>query len=356
MKKFVALLLAMLLVLANVAALADPENPDAGSVPNDTPTAVTIYYKKTYNTNASGILPSETLAFSVGDFPNYANPDSTVKPTVASFNVDNYTVPTGTENTNIITVTMPTYTKVGLYKYLISETPGTSQGATYDTNKLALTVLVDYDDHRNIRVRPVVTEGVDKDGEKLATKVDTFSNDYQVGNLTVNKTVSGNLASQDQYFEVTVTLTPSSGKTVNNVITYTGGTDTTATNKTIAKGWSDSKEIQLKIKHGETITFSNIPADVTYKVVEASKHADTTDTTMSDPAKGYTITYKKDNAIVETLTGSIEANETADAKIENKKETTVPTGINLDSIPYLMILAIAMLGVVAINARKREEL
>ena len=54
-------------------------------------------------------------------------------------------------------------------------------------------------------------------------------------------------------------------------------------------------------------------------------------------------------------TKAIAAEDADTVEIVNNKETDVDTGIVMDSMPYIVILAVAVFGMVAMVAKKRYE-
>lgn len=326
MKKILAILLALVLVLVSAAALA--ADGDSGMVSESFTFTGEGSFQKSYTTSGTSttVLPTETLNFVSA--PDGDNPDTT-NLTIAGYSVSGAT--------GYLTVTVPSYSKVGIYKYTITETAGSSQGATYSTAELGLTVLVTYN-YAEKKLDAVA--GITKVNGK---KEDTFANTYEVGALDVTKTVTGNMGDQSQYFDVTVTFT--AAKTVNNAISYTGGSDATGAG-TIAAGWTGEKKVQLKIKHGETIAFSDIPSGVTYTVAEDTKH-EAEDPTGADGSIGYDISYTGESGTI--------TNSKATAAITNDKDISVDTGITMETVPYIMILALALVGAAMMIIRKKEE-
>lgn len=335
MKKFLAILLAMMLVMVSVAAMAANVDPDTGTKPpkpiseyrSDATSFTTNGFIKTYDDADTAIIPDETLEFT--STPDSGNPDTT-NVTITGYKA--------TDKSGNITVNIPSYSKAGVYKYTIAEKPGSSQGVTYSTDTVGMTVLVSYD-YENEKL--VTTIGITKNTSGV--KENEFTNKYEVGDLELTKTVSGNLANREQYFEVTVTFTATNK--VNSDITVSGASDEES-NQTVLKGWTGNKPVNVKIKHNETITFQNVPKDVTYTVVEAAKHSQA-DPNGTDGSKGYTVTYSEET---KKITAS-----TVSTSITNTKNVTPDTGITLETLPYVLMMALAMMGLVALKLRKREE-
>lgn len=337
MKKLFALLLTLALVLSfGVTALA--------AEPTTMTSAPATYEAliKTYNVvggNDATLYPAETLTFT--STPAVDNPDPT------NLTVNDLEV-TGNTNQKLV-INVPAYTKVGVYHYTITEDPGNTQGVTYTTDAVNVSVLVEYDytdedgDGYGLKATIGVTNAAGEGEGEL--KHDTFTNTYSLGSLTVSKEVAGNLASQSQEFDIDVTFT--SDQPVLSTITCGDG-QTIVPNE----DWSlvdgvYTAMVTVKLIHGRDVTFNNIPAGVTYTVTEQAKH-EAADPNGSNPETGYTVTYEGE-------TGTIAENATAAAKVINTKGTTVNTGVVLDSLPYVLLIAVAVVAVVLFTVRKRRN-
>lgn len=198
----------------------------------------------------------------------------------------------------------------------------------------------------------------------------------------VMKQVRGPLASHDQEFDVTVNL--SSSKPVRSDITYTGG----GTIKKVGadSGWTGNDTagytatVNLQLKDDETVVFSGVPAGVTYVVYENPKHIGKLDeNTLNDPSKGYTVAYygggtkldnptpanPKDYGASLFATGTVGYDKNNNIIIANSKGMNDEdggmvkpnTGIRLDSLPYIMILGLVVLGagMMMVKSRRRRE-
>ena len=336
MKKFLSILLAVMLLLS-VSSVAMAVGDDEPTPPAASATQTFTFKKvyKTTNNDNPATIPSETLKFSVT--AAQGNPDNT------AISITDTAV---ANNPQSIVVNVPSYSKVGKWNYTISEVAGNTQGVTYSPNSFGVQVLVTYDYVNNKLVAATTfttVSGTDQEGNKI--KSDSITNNYDLGTLTVTKNVEGNLASHSQKFDIDVTFT--STKPVLSAIT--GAATINAddwTSSTVGNVTTYSKTVTVSLAHGETATFNNIPAGVEYTVVEQQKHA-VADANGSDSATGYTVTYTSD-------TGSIAADTTSAAVVTNTKGTDLDTGVSLDSLPYLLMLAVAGAGLVLMIARKRR--
>lgn len=329
MKKLFAMLLAVAMIfsLATVSfASEDVEAPVYEDME-------TVTVTKTYTaTNEGTVSPAETFSFtaltcvSVTDAAEGVTAANAPVPTIAT--VD-FAAGEATA-TKDITITLPEYTSVGIYTYTFSEVVGDTAGVTYHDDEITLKVTVIQGADGKIRVAAVHTES---DGQKS----DDFENVYSAGTLAVSKTVTGNLGDQTKDFIVKVTFTAPQGKVVKEAISYVVDGETL----TIAPdAWENGvASVDIALKHGETITFTNIPYGVAYTVVENDYTGDGYDAAkyaISDEAK-----------VIDSAADTV--------AITNNKTTDVDTGVVMDSIPYILILAVAAFGIVAIMSKKRYE-
>ena len=355
MKKFVALLLALLLMLVNVAALADdPVTPDIRGVQQGSTTESTTgpAIQKTYETTgtSTNVFPVETLEFEVTPGDN-----SYPAVTVGS---NNQIETDGTASISI-PVTVPaaaTYGKAGKYHYTVKEKEGSSQAVGYDSNKVFnVDVYVFYKVENNAVTNVLEQKVVIYSGtESEANKDDKFKNTYQVGSLKVGKVIAGNLADPNKLFDIKVTLTAE--KTVANDIKISSDNGATipADTATINKSWKGNKEITFQAKGGQSIVISDIPVGVTYTIEEVGSTKHLTEDTAElqiqnvNDADAYYVSgeVKTANAVSKTAT---------EETITNKKDITIPTGISVETLPYILILAVAMAGTVLLVIRKKEE-
>ena len=360
MKKFVALLLAILLVMVNIAALADPETPtetppeEEQQQDGDAVAAPEFSIKKTYTTTgtATNVYPTEELTFTV-------TPKAASYPTVTVGNANKLSV-SGETNEYTIAVNVPAasvYGTAGKYHYTVKETGATttSQAVGYDTTTTFNVDVYVYYATATGSTTPVLTRTaiiysgdaeLDTDATDEA-KHDDFANTYSVGKLTVTKAIDGNLADPNKVFTIKVTL--ASTENVASELTI-DGTNATSVTGNGNKNWK-SKEITFTAKGGQSITIENIPTGVTYKVEEIlttridDEH---TQLAMANDPDYYEVSGEVDTP---TAIGTTPASET----VTNTKKIDIPTGITLETLPYVLIMAIAMVGAVALFARKREE-
>jgi len=325
MKKLFSTLLTLVFILSmGTVAMA------TGNTPPPYEDMETITLKKEYKvTNQGTLSPAETFTFtivstSVTDAGTGVNIGNMPIPTIGSVSYIKGEAGSATATKNI-TITLPAYTSVGVYTYTINEVAGTNAGVTYYNSPIKLVVTVIEQDGK-VRVAAVHTEA---QGEQ---KNDNFPNEYSAGDLEFSKMVTGNLGDKAKLFDVTVTLTGVTGMTYDNPYSVTGGSNT-ANPETIDVG----TPTLFKIKDGETIKIANLPYGVTYTVVEADYTGEGYDTA------GYSEFDEKIDSALDTVV------------ITNNKNADVDTGISLESIPYIMILGLAVLGISGLFLKRRKN-
>ena len=319
MKKFVAILLTLMLVLGVSAAFATEVPPTTAPTYTDQET-VTI--QKAYKLVGAGTSPAETFTLvQVGD-GRVTDGEAAAAPALGTITGAAFAAGAATVNgaTGDITVALPTYTSVGKYEYTLKEVAGTTAGVDYYGNDIKLVVTVINDGEGKIRVAAVHTES------EGGTKSDTFENTYSAGTLNVSKTVTGNLGDESKYFEFKVTLT---GVTYGTSYAVTGGTNTANPNA-IKIG----EETTFLLKHGETIHIANLPYGVSYTVTETA-------------ATGYTTSATG-------ATGTINAAEQL-AAFTNNKTGEIDMGVTTENLPYVLLIGFVVLAGAALLLKRKAH-
>ena len=327
MKKLISLALALVLILSlsTVAFAATDEETTYTDMS-------TVTLTKEYTlTNAGTTSPAETFNFStltctsVTDAADGVTTANAPVPTIASVSYAAGEAG-GANKTKNITITLPQYTSVGIYTYTFTETDGGTAGVTYRSTPITLVVTV-IEQSGKVRVAAVHTE------EANGTKSGTFNNEYSAGSLLVTKNVTGIMGDQQKEFTVKVTFNAPAGDTVREAITYRDGT----VDNTIAANWTGSQEVEITLKHNETVTFNNLPYGVTYNVVENDYTTDGYD------AADYNFAYN--NKKIDSPSDSV--------TIPNNKGGTVDTGISMAAMPYILLLSVACVGLFLFITKKR---
>lgn len=333
MKKLLALALTLVMVLSlSVTAFAAAANQDA---------RFDVIYKLE---NEGTTSPAETFTFTFSNGIVADAAEGVSAPAIPSVTVD-FAEGEATAAGEIKQVTVPlsriTWPSVGVYTYDVKQTVGTQAGVAYDSKTLRMKVTVALDNDDQYYVAFVTTTLEDPDGNgQTDVKSGSFENTYSAGSLAVTKNVTGNMGDRNQYFKITVTLTGEAGKTYALSYPVSGGSKlVNGTVDAAASTISVGTPTDFYLKHGETFTIANLPYGVTYTVVEDNYQDEgyTTTTKYSDD------TNKKIDTATDTVT------------ITNNKSATVDTGIALDSLPYVLLLAVSVMGIAAFVMKKRAE-
>ena len=277
--------------------------------------------KKIDLTNTGTENPAETFDFTVGAGVVTGTGVTGVEaPAIGNFSIS-------FEEGQVASFTnlgLPEYYHVGIYTYEIRETAGNTAGMRYNTDAYKLRVTVLNDGNGGFkRVVTLVT------GEK-DVKRDIISNTFEAGELVVTKEITGNFSQSTDKFVVTVTLTPDTGKVLKEgPITVTGAAGQTGS---VVKNDDGTVTVTFTVTHNSTVTIANVPYDVSYKVTE--------------DAGDYTATITTED------NGKID-NASQEVKIVNNLDQEVATGVNLDNLPYILVLALVGVGLISFTVRKR---
>lgn len=242
------------------------------------------------------------------------------------------------EQTVNLTFTCGAETRVGEYVYKITENAGSTAGIEYSGKVIyAKVTVVNGETQPKIQSITYTVEG-DKLGDG-----EGFENQYQAADLKISKKVTGTLGDKSKYFEVEVTLNGEEGKEYEESFAVSGGSYT-----------ENPTSITLKqaetfyLKNDETITIKNLPYGVTYTVVEK----DYTESDGYDAAK-----YLVNDTSQGTTSVSGEAVDEASEKVDiiNNKGGSIDTGVILDNIPYLILIAVVIAAAIFLVLRRRTN-
>ena len=222
-------------------------------------------------------------------------------------------------------------------------------------------------DDNNVKVEEVINDdhytttntvdGVKSTGDgkvaKVTPKIDgntvEFTNTYNVPNLnsmTIKKVVTGEFGDRDKSFAFSVKLTDKGGKEITGEF------------HTSENGANVTRLDAFTLKHGQLVELKNIPIDTTITITESNANDYDTKATNYGKADNKTFVYKVVNENGEAVLKSKDNNQTvADNAITvtNDFDGTPDTGVLLDTLPYLILLAVAVAGGVLVVVRKRKH-
>lgn len=158
-------------------------------------------------------------------------------------------------------------------------------------------------------------------------------------NLTISKTVTGKLGDTNKAFTFT--------------ITKADGTAANITNTNIEISEADRAKVEWKgngqftLKDGASITFKNLPSGE-YKVIEEDYSGEKYDTSWQIGTDGEV--YEKNSTATVTI-GTTEQT----VHFTNHRTLEPDLGVLLDTLPYIVILAVVAGGVALLMLRKRRK-
>ncbi len=296
MKKSLCLFLALTLFLS-ISSFACAANPT---------------FTQTWSSNSNKNITAENTGFTVA--ADAANP--------AEVNV---TCETDSESGKTTIRYPSSYASAGEYKYAITQNSGSTQGMNYDSGIIHFCILVT----KNKSGESTANAYLYSDG--TAAKKEGFENTYEVRSLSITQSVSGNTVNAQEEFDVSVTITPETGKAIKYDLGYS------STNSESGEIYSREKDAitkSFKMKPGEKLTIYNIPVGVTYSVQNTSDN-------------GYQATYTNGSGTV--------GSEDINVSITNERNSDLNVGVVLEYAPYVVILAVVAAGVVILILRQKKE-
>lgn len=164
----------------------------------------------------------------------------------------------------------------------------------------------------------------------------SITNEYEYTNrdLTITKTVGGNMGDTNKEFEFTLMLTKGNDAYTDN-LSYSKNDGTTETLR------ANNSAYTFSMKHGDSVTIS-IPAGYTYTVTEDRGE--------------YTAKYKVDNGENQngnSATGTLTEDTTI--AFTNTKNVEVPNGLTHNITPYIIMVVLAAGAGVYFVMRRRPR-
>ena len=278
------------------------------------------------------------------------------------------------------------FTEPGIYRYILSEVvDNTLMGMSYDvkhgengihgqrtldvyvTDKTNATTgahelkISGYVMHETLDAPSRGTD-LGTAGGTLSDKSDGFVNSHEAFDLKFSKTVAGNQASRDKYFEFTVTITGAVPGT-EYTVSYAGADVSIPANpnaattviseaktqpEKITVGTNGSIAQVFYLQHGQSIAIRGLAEGTKYMIVENAEDYKAVSTTNDTNAE------VKSDAVMNNTTG-ITANTTAD--FTNTRDGIIPTGVILSVAPWVIAGIVIIGGIVffAIRSKKKYD-
>lgn len=167
-----------------------------------------------------------------------------------------------------------------------------------------------------------------------ATETVTFTNTLETYSMTVTKEVSGNMADPNAKFNFTATL-------------MKGDAAATGIAFDLGQGYTvNGNQATFTLGDGDSVTLAGIPHGYSVKVAETQ-------------VSGYQTKYRISSEWVEGTEASvgafgISADSGASLTFMNTRSATIDTGVTLDALPYILLLAVAA-GAVTLTVVTRRR-
>lgn len=247
----------------------------------------------------------------------------------------------------------------GVFRYIITETANIEAGVVNDPEPIRTIDVYVEDNNGSLQVAGYVAyEGTftaapaqsytpngaaadgyangDPDGSGDADKSNKYVNKYITNELTVEKDITGNQGDKESKWEMTVKFdTLPTGYNVKYAKVEENGE---AFDNPTYSDFTDGGTITLGYK--DKYDFKGIPEGVTYTVTETKANQD-----------GYTTTYTDETATF----ADDDTAETKEAKVENKREGVLPTGVAAAATTGLVIAGVGLAGLLLTRKRKEED-
>lgn len=340
-----------------------------------------VTFKFTIAAGASVAASGSNPAIYAGDDSRYVTGDPTVGQAV--FAPGNNTYTTTTESGDSVeldtgekyakqTVTVDfrgvQFKAPGIYRYIITESENTQDGITDDkTPTRTLDVFVQYKTGSETELQItnyILYPGTKIDATNENAKDDGFTNNYETSNLTLTKNVTGNQGDRDKYFRFEVVISNAVAGTKYDVTLPTDTSDLTADDLVSGKDDSlsgDNKNVNLSeltatggtvtgiyyLKNGQSITINGLTAGTYYTITETSYAND-----------GYTTSNTVDGTTSQntnTTDSKTMGSQDHTVIFTNHKQGNVPTGVLLETAPYIVLGLVVLAGLVVLFATRRRR-
>ena len=250
------------------------------------------------------------------------------------------------------------YTAPGIYRYTVTETDPSDPDMTCDTDTYTLDVYVTRDETTDaIEVATAVwtrgtpiTPTLDKDNNAVyganeeqarAAKITGDEDAYTTYSLTVNKTVSGQMADAGRKYDFTVDL---AGLDNGAKVAVDGEkTETGASN-----GVLSLTGIQLQPNDDYDVVITGLPSDAMYTIVESLNESEGYTVTVGDTE----LTYADGEY---STTQATQGKQNVSVTVNNKRDSVSPTGIVMDVAPYALLVVVAAAGCFVFLRKRRED-
>ncbi len=369
-KAILALALALVLCLSlSVAAFADdPVETDAAA-----------YLTKELKMPVGTITPTTTFKFTATAVSVDGHTDRAATApaaTIADISFTSANTSTAASGVKSVVgsnpVTFGTFPHAGQYIYTVTETAATNtfadagkQALTYSQAEYEMNVYVSNKTAGGLYIQSIVLYKVkDDSGTAVDPKVKVtageggqfrFVNTYteksgpidgdKYDSLKIEKIVDGNMGDRTLDFNFSLTITATALESATASYSYTKYlADGTTSTGTVTAGTATT----FTLKHGEYIIVEDVLVGAGYTVSETNVDANYT-VSAAAGVTGDTVT-----AATNTVAGTLVTAGNS-ATYTNTYSKDIPTGIVINNLPYVLLIAVATAGLVLYIVSKRRK-
>ncbi|WP_407721197.1 Spy0128 family protein [Ruminococcus sp. JE7B6] len=251
------------------------------------------------------------------------------------------------QKTVSISFPVGTFTKPGVYRFVINETNNNLPGVTYDSNPTRyLDVFVVADENNVLSVNSYVLRDsatdIGTNGEYVENpdvKSAGYINSLTQYDFKFSKTIAGNQGDKNKRFNFTLNITganPGTYPVITNDVTGNPTSITVGTNGTATGEYS--------LTNGSTVQVIGLNAGAVC--------------TVTEDAEGYTATHSLDNgtAVSGDSSGDVTLNSDHSVAFTNTREGIIPTGVIMAIAPFAIgICVFGAIIIFIICKRKRRN-
>ena len=247
-----------------------------------------------------------------------------------------------------VSITFPvgTFTKPGVYRFVINETNSNLPGVTYDSEPTRyLDVFVVANDNNELRINGYVLRDaatdIDTNGEYVEdpdVKSSGYTNSLTQYDFDFSKTISGNQGDKNKRFNFTLNITGANPGTYP-IIAH----DVTDNPTSITVGPNGTAIGEYSLTDGSTVKVIGLNAGAVC--------------TVTEDADDYTATHRLDrgNAVSGNSSGNVTLNSDHSVAFTNTRNGIIPTGIIMTIAPFAIGICVFGAVFIFIICRKKRR-
>lgn len=250
------------------------------------------------------------------------------------------------QKTVSISFPVGTFTKPGVYRFVINETNNNLPGVTYDSNPTRyLDVFVVANNNNELSVNSYVLRDAATDigingayVENPDVKSSGYTNSLTQYDFDFSKTIAGNQGDKNKRFDFTLNITGANPGTYR-VITN----DVTGNPTSITVGANGTATGEYSLTNGSTVQVIGLNAGAVC--------------TVTEDAEDYTATHRLDsgNAVSGESSGAVTLNSDHSVAFTNTRNGVIPTGIIMTIAPFAIGICVFGAIIIFIICRRKRR-